>query len=73
MQLLTHYPNAHVFVHTSPHRAKGHAKGSAWSDPPWAGQGDFEAAVRDIQTMYSEIIGPAHLRHVNITNLNPGP
>ena len=51
VQLLTHYPNAHVFVHTSPYRAKGHAKGSAWSDPPWAGQGDFEAAVRDIQAM----------------------
>ena len=59
MQLLAHYPHAHVFVHTSP--------------MPWSGQEDSEAAVRDVQAMYREIIGPTHLRHVIITNLNPGP
>jgi hypothetical protein len=49
VQLLTHYPHAHVFVHTS--------------TLPWAGQEDSEAAVRDVQAMYREIIGPDHLRH----------
>ena len=56
VQLLAHYPHAHVFVHSSP--------------PPW-GPGDSEAAVRDIEAMYRDIIGPTHLRRVIISNLNP--
>ena len=56
VQLLAHYPHAHVFVHSSP--------------PPW-GPGDSEAAVRDVEAMYRDIIGPTHLRHVIISSLNP--
>jgi len=58
VQLLAHYPHAHVFVHSSP--------------PPW-GPGDSEEAVRDIESMYRDIIGPTHLRHVIISNLKPKP
>ena len=60
--VLNQYPNAHVFVHSSP--------------PPWDGA-DSTEAVRDVEAMYRETIGAPHLRHVVITDssseLQPGP